>query len=282
MPAIFTRPFTSTVVKILNKESVVAKDTRKTALITGASSGIGEAFARLLATEGFNVVLVARREERLVALGKELEDAHGIKAMPLIADLSDPAAPLDIFNTTKEWNLDIDMLVNNAGYGVSGKFSESQYSSNSDMIQVMITGLTDLARLFVEPMLARGRGGILNVSSIGALLNVPSFTVYAATKAYVTAFTSMLVTELDGTGVRATVLMPGNTKSEWAAVAGVPNAKGVKYMGMSAKKVAEIGYEAYMKGKPSVIAGCHNRVFVSLMRALPSCVSNRVLKFATS
>ncbi len=251
----------------------------KVALVTGASSGIGVAFAHLLASKGYDLVLTARREDRLVVLAEALADRHGIVAKALVADLVDPGAPQVIYEKIKAWGMEIDLLVNNAGFGVYGKFSEIDDGQNFSMIQVMIEGLTELSRLFVRPMLDRGQGGILNVASIGADIPAPGLVVYAGVKAYVVHFTNSLNMELEGTGVTATVLLPGATRTEWLDVAGVKETKAIRRVSMSADAVALEGFRAHEKGKVKVIAGCMNKFQVCLIKKLPRCCVEKIMKY---
>ncbi len=182
---------------------------KKTALITGASSGIGVEFAKLLADKGYDLVLTARREERLAALCSDLERAKNINARYIVSDLADPDSPQEIFEYTQKLGINIDLLINNAGFGTLQSFKDIDDGQNYAMIQVLISSLTELTRLFLRPMLDRDTGGIINVASIGAEVSAPGFTVYAASKAYVVHFTTSLSMELMGTGVKASVLLPG-------------------------------------------------------------------------
>jgi hypothetical protein len=252
---------------------------RKVALITGASSGIGKAMAWLLAGKGYDLILVARRMKRLESLAGELESSHGIAAWPLEADLSKNGASQDIFQFVQHKGLQVDLLVNNAGFGVNGKFSEIESELNSGMIQVMIISLTELTRLFLPSMIARENGGILNVASIGGVIPCPGLAVYTGVKAYVVRFTDSLNMELKGTGVTATVLLPGPTRTELFDKAGIEETSAIKRISMSPEAVARQGYMAFEKGKPMVIAGCINRFQVALMGVLPRCLVVKIVEY---
>lgn len=252
-------------------------ETRNTALITGASSGIGVAFARQLAALGHDLILTARRKDRLEKLANELETEHGITVRVLPADLADPAAPQMIFEQTMAWNMRVDTLINNAGFGVYDKFTNIDDGQNFSMIQVMVSSLTELTRLFVNPMLKRGDGAILNVASIGAELPAPGLSVYAGTKSYVVHFTESLNMELDGTGVTASVLLPGATRTEWFDVANFKAGPMLESFTMDADAVASEGLRALRKGTPKRIAGLMNRVQVGMMRFMPRPVLNRLM-----
>ncbi|MBM3275674.1 MAG: SDR family NAD(P)-dependent oxidoreductase, partial [Candidatus Sericytochromatia bacterium] len=179
-----------------------------TALVTGASSGIGEVFARRLAQRNWDVVLVARRLDRLEAIAAALTESYGIKATPLQADLVDPQAPEALKEKLGEAEIRVDYLVNNAGLGMGGAFISQPYQKIETTLQLNIAALTKLTYLFLPAMLERKRGFICNVASTGAFQPVPHFAVYAATKAYVLHFTEALAEELAGTGVTASCLCP--------------------------------------------------------------------------
>jgi short-subunit dehydrogenase len=180
---------------------------KQTALITGASSGIGLDLARLFAADGHDVVLIARSEDKLREVAQELTAKHGVVAHVIAADLAKADAPQSIFDRAPA----IDILVNNVGFGTSGKFAETDLRAELDMIQVNIAALTHLTKLFLPPMLQRGHGRFLNVASTAAFQPGPLMAVYYATKAYVLSFSEAIAEELSGTGVSVTVLCPGPT-----------------------------------------------------------------------
>ena len=251
---------------------------KKTALITGASSGIGTSFAKLLAQKGYDLILTARRESRLNSLATELTQTYGVTAKPLVADLADPASAQRIYNQTQAWDMDVDLLINNAGFGVYETFHESNEANNTAMIQVMITSLTELTRLFVKPMVSRNQGGILNVASIGAEIPGLGLAVYAAAKSYVVHFTDILSMELDGTNVTATALLPGATRTEWMEVAGIESTEALEKFTMDSMPVAKEGYNALQNGKVKHIAGRMNRIQMCIMKKLPRCCVKKILK----
>ena len=198
---------------------------RETALITGASFGIGLELAHLFARDGAELVLVARSRERLEALAGELRRAYGTSAHTLCEDLSDPAAPPRILDSVRERGFVIDVLVNNAGIGARGQFAALDLERQLAMLQVNLCALTHLSRLFLPPMLARRRGAILNVGSIAGFLPGPGMAVYYATKAYVLSFTEALAEEVRGSGVSVTLLAPGPTATGFARTADMENSK---------------------------------------------------------
>lgn len=224
------------------------------ALITGASSGIGKELATIHASRGGDVILVARSQDKLDALAAELSEAYGIEAITIAADLTDPDAPRAIFEQVSARGRDIDVLINNAGFGGRGKFHERAWTDDLAMIQLNVVALTALARLFLPGMVARNRGRILNVSSTAALLPGPLQAVYYATKAYVTSFSNAVAEELHDTEVTVTALMPGATETEFARVSGMDKTS-LFAKTASARDVAQAGYDAMLAGKLDVIAG---------------------------
>ena len=188
-------------------------DHAKTALITGASSGLGEAYARLHASLGGNLILVARREERLLALKAELEQAHHVTVYVLAKDLAEPDAPASLFAEVERLGLPVDYLINNAGLGGQGSLAERSLEDDANLLAVDIAALTALTKLFLPRFITRGSGRILNVSSIASLVPGPWQATYFAAKAYVTSLTLALSEELRGTGVTATVVLPGGMRT---------------------------------------------------------------------
>ncbi|KZN29811.1 hypothetical protein N474_16535 [Pseudoalteromonas luteoviolacea CPMOR-2] len=219
-----------------------------TALITGASGGIGLELAHLHAQQGGDVVLVARSEDKLKTLASEIEVKYNVSATVISEDLSDPLSAQRIFDKTEALNLQIDVLINNAGFGGHGIFYERERTLDQQMIQVNITTLTDLTHLFVKGMVARKSGRILNVSSTVSFLPGPLQAVYYATKAFVTSYTQAIAEELSGTGVTATALCPGAVDTGFVA-AGNLDGVDVWKNARSARSVAECGYKAMQQGK---------------------------------
>jgi len=238
-----------------------------TALITGASAGLGVEFAKLCAAAGYDVVLVARSASRLEELAASLSASHKIQARPLAADLADPAAPGAIF--AQMAGTPVDILINNAGFGVRGPFAETDWAKEAALLQVNVGALVHLTKLILPSMVKRGNGRILNVASTAAYVPGPFMAMYYASKAFVLSFSEALANELQGTGVSVTALCPGPTRTEFADVAGVANSKLFSGPTMGAEEVARIGYDAMMAGKSSVIAGARNRWTIGGARLLP-------------
>jgi len=230
---------------------------RGTALVTGASAGLGTEFAKLCAADGYDVVLVARRAPRLTDLATSLTKTYRIEARPLAADLADPDAPLRI--SAELGDAPIEILINNAGFGIRGPFAETNWERDAALLQVNVTALAQLTKLILPGMIARRSGRILNVASTAAFVPGPFMALYYASKAFVLSFSEALANELQSTGVSATVLCPGATRTEFAAAAGVADSELFHGPVMGAEEVARIGYRAMMAGKSSAIAGARNR-----------------------
>ena len=240
-----------------------------TALITGASSGIGYELAKLFARDGSNLVLVARSGDKLAQLAAELERAYKIRAIVIAADLALPGGPDQVFTATQKAGIDIDVLVNNAGFGQFGFYAETNLQEELQQLQLNIVSLTHLTKLCLRPMVERRRGKILNVASTAAFQPGPLMAVYYATKAYVLSFSSALSNELKGKGVSVTCLCPGPTTTEFHKRAAMDLSNIMKAPFMDAKTVAEIGYRAMFKGKPTVIAGKMNWLVAQSTRFAP-------------
>jgi uncharacterized protein len=243
---------------------------RRTALVTGASGGIGRAFAGLLAADGYDLVLVARREDKLRELSDELAARHGTRSLVVAMDLSSAGAPETIAERVSAEGLAIDVLVNNAGFGGLGPFAGRPLGTHLAMIQVNIAGLTALTRLFLPGMLARHRGRILNVSSVAAFQPGPFMAVYYATKAYVQSFSEAVAAEVEGSGVTVTALAPGPVRTGFQDVAGIGSLPPIPgRLVPDAASVARIGYRAMMRGRRSVVPGLANRIGAQAYRVLP-------------
>lgn len=227
---------------------------KNVALITGASSGIGMELAKIHAEKGGDLILVARRKEKLEGLKKELEENHGVKIMVIVKDLTEESAPMDIYAEVKKAKIEVDYLVNNAGFGGQGYFYEREWNSDRSMMQLNMVALADLCRLFLPDFVERGSGRILNVSSTASLMAGPLQAVYFATKAFVTSFSNALAGELEGTGVTVTALMPGATETGFSTMAGLDKTD-LFAKTATARSVAEDGYNAMMDGKLDVISG---------------------------
>lgn len=227
---------------------------RKTALITGASSGIGEELARIHAERQGDLIIVARSEDKLKQLKDELEKTHSISVHVFTKDLTEPTAPQELYEWVKKKGLTVDYLINNAGYGGLGKFAEGDLTNYLSMITLNISALTAITHLFVQDFIKTGSGKILNVSSTAGLVPGPLQAVYFATKAYVTSFSNAIAEELRDTGITVTNLMPGATDTKFSEVSGM-NQTSMFDNAASARKVAEDGYKAMMTGKLDVISG---------------------------
>lgn len=227
---------------------------RRVALITGASAGIGEALARVHAERGGDLVLVARRKDKLAALAKELQDSHAASVTVIAKDLSERDAAREIYDTVNAEGIEVEFLINNAGFGGRGKFHERRWEDDLAMINVNIVALTALTRFFLADFVARDHGRILNVSSTASLLPGPLQAVYYASKAYVTYFSNALSEELSETGVTVTTLMPGATDTEFAQVSGMDQTS-LFDKTVSARDVALAGYNGMLDGKLDVITG---------------------------
>jgi short-subunit dehydrogenase len=248
----------------------------KWVLITGASQGIGYEFAKLFAREGYDTVLVARDKTRLEQVAGELRAQFGKNARVLAKDLGDAAAAQEIFDELQREQLFISVLVNNAGFGFQGSFAELDLQGHRYLLHVNVTALMELTHLFLGPMLARHEGRVLNVASTAAFQPGPFMSLYYASKAFVYSFSCALSEELKGTGVTATVLCPGLTKSQFHARASLKRPKH-SLLTMEADKVAKIGYRALMRGKPVVVAGWFNKAAVTVAKALPSMITGKVI-----
>lgn len=237
------------------------------ALITGASSGIGAAFARRLASQGYNLVLVARREKRLRTLSEEMQGQFNVEAQVFPADLSHPLDLERLEKRTAEI-ANLEMLINNAGFGAPGKFMEMQVEKNIEMIQVHVIATVRLCRAALPAMIARGRGWIINVSSIAAFMASPRNATYCATKAYLNLFSQGLQDELTDTGVRVQALCPGLTHTEFHERPGSESYKTKipEVLWMKAEDVVEKSLESLNRDQVICIPGFKNRLFVAVMR----------------
>lgn len=241
-----------------------------TALITGASSGIGYELARCFARDGHDVVLVARREERLRELSDELQRAYDITAHVLPADLTRTESPREIWEHLTSQNIDIEFLVNNAGLGEYGIFTETKWERELQSLQVNVVALTHLTKLFLPPMLQRRRGRVLNVASTAAFQPGPLMAVYFATKAYVLSFSEAINYENRGSGVTVTALCPGPTHSGFQEAASMHNA-GLFHRPHipDSARVAQFGYQAMRRGRAVAIEGWLNKALAASARIAP-------------
>ena len=253
-----------------------------TALVTGASSGIGESSAQQLAARGADLILTARRRDRLDALADRLREAHGVHVEVIDMDLGEPDAAEQLFQKTEGAGRRVDVLVNNAGFGIHESFTDIAWERTQSQLQLNILSLTQLTHRFVRAMLARDRGWVLNVASIGAYMPVPSYAAYAASKAYVRNFSEALAHELRRTSVRVTCLCPGATATEFMAVAGHDVPAGLRFALMSPDRCARIGLRALFAGRRNVVAGWSNGIAMWFMRFLPRWAIVRIAALAMS
>ena len=244
----------------------------KWALITGASAGIGATFARELAAQGANIIMTARRSEKLKALGDEIEKQYNVKTKQIVADLADPSAPEQIFAAITEDGLKVDILVNNAGYGLPGTFIENDWPTHYAFIQLMVTSYAHLAHLSLPNMKEKNWGQIINVASLAGL--VPSsagHTLYGASKSFLISMSQSLAAENAKFGVKVSALCPGFTYSEFHDVNGMRDlvSELPKYMFMDAKPVVTGAMDAVEKGQAVYIPGAWNKFIAGTMRLLP-------------
>lgn len=252
-----------------------------TALITGASSGIGESLARQLAAHGAHLILVARTEDRLHALAAELGARYRVQVHVLPADLNLPGAAAQLHAAVQARGLNVDILVNNAGLGGYGEFSRQPSDEIDRMIAVNIGALTGLTRAFLPDMLARGRGRVLNVASTAAFQPGPLMAVYYATKAYVLSFSEAIAEEVAGSGVSVTALCPGPVRTGFQAVSRLGESDllsgPARLAILSADEVARLGVRGLLVGQRVVVAGRLNRMQTLLPRLLPRAVVTRLI-----
>ena len=243
---------------------------KKHALITGASSGIGLEMARIFAGEGFDLVLTARREERLMNLKQELEKDHSIRVHLFVADLSKPDAPNSLFQFCENQDLQINVLINNAGIGDYGFFSEADWAKTATMIDLNVKSLTHLTHLFLPGMIERGNGKIMNVASTAAFQPGPLMSVYYATKHYVLAFSEALANEVAEHDITVTALCPGPTQSEFQETANMEKSKLMDRFPMpSSAEVAQYGFSALQNGKRIAIYGTVNQLMTYIIKFFP-------------
>jgi hypothetical protein len=240
-----------------------------TVLITGASTGIGREFAYLCAQDGYDLVLNARFQPPLAVLAADIQQKTGRKVHVFARDLSAPDAPLTLYNDVVCTGIKVDVLINNAAFGAVGLFWELKETEQMEMVQVNVSALTHLCRLFLPDFVERGSGGILNVASTAAFQPGPLMSVYFATKAYVVSFSHALHNEARDYGVKVTCLCPGATKTEFGKRAGI-DPKIAEGVAMDARTVAKIGWDGLKAGKPLVIAGKLNALMAFLTRFSPT------------
>ena len=241
---------------------------RETALITGASSGIGLDLAKLMAPD-FDLIITARAQTELVKIARELEASHGNHVHVIPGNLTLQEAPREIFAEIERRGLPVDVLINNAGFGLYGPFAESDSKTSLAMVEVNIAALTALTRLALPGMIQRKRGRIMNVASTAGFQPGPLMAVYYATKAYVIMFSEAIANELKGRGVSVTCLCPGATATKFAGRANMEESRLFKLGAMKSKDVARAGYKGMMAGKGLVIPGVLNKTIAISVRFSP-------------
>jgi uncharacterized protein len=250
-----------------------------TALITGASNGIGLELAKVHASKGDNLVLVARNKSKLDELKATLESQFKVKVYTIGKDLAAPNAAQDVYDETKRQNIQIDYLINNAGFGDFGMFIETDWNKELQMINLNITTLTQFTKLYLQDMVKRKSGKIMNVASTAAFQSGPTMAVYYATKAYVLSFSEAIDNEVSGQGVTVTTLCPGATESGFQAAAAMEESALVKGKKLpTSKEVAEYGYKAMMKGKTVAIHGFLNYILANSVRFMPRAMVVKVTR----
>ena len=261
----------------------MAEGSGRTALVTGASSGIGKAFAELLAQQGYAVVLTARRGDRLDALAAELKQKYNVATHTIVADLSQPNASAQIATELTARNITVDLLVNNAGYGVPGSYVNVPWLDHERFMQVMVTAVLDLTYRLLPGMLERGWGRIINIASVAGMVPAPAgHTLYGASKSFVIRFSEALQAENGPKGVNTTAVCPGFTWSEFHDVTGTRDRmnKMPGFLWLKAEDVAREGYDAVMKGRSVVVNGAIYRLLVWLNGAMPRGIANWVSSLA--
>jgi len=248
----------------------------KWAVVTGASSGIGRALAVELAAGGAHLVLTARRRERLEELAGEFAAKYGVRSEICVTDLAERFGPEEVFAFTKGKGIDVELLVNNAGFGAYGEFARMDLARMLEMVQVNVAAVVHLTHLYLQPMIERKRGYILIVASTAAFQGVPYLTAYGATKGFDLLFAEALAEETRACGVRVCALCPGTTASEFQEVAGQP--KRVQRKKETAEKVARTGLRALESGKHYVVSGASNYLGMQAQRLLPRGVVTRVVE----
>jgi short-subunit dehydrogenase len=252
---------------------------RRTCLITGASAGIGEAFAEVFAREGFDLVITARRGERLDAVASRLRAEYRIEVLTLVEDLADRGAPARLCAAIAAQGITIDALVNNAGYGVPGMYTASPWERHASFLQVLVVAVAELTHRLLPGMLERGYGRIVNVASVAGLVPAPAgHTLYGASKAFVIKFSEALSHEVAARGVNVTALCPGFTYSEFHDVTGTraQMSQLPRWMWLDALSVARHGFDAVMAGRPVYITGRLYRLIATLVRVMPQSLVEAV------
>ncbi|MFC5367655.1 SDR family NAD(P)-dependent oxidoreductase [Salinirubrum litoreum] len=252
----------------------------RTALVTGASGGIGRELATLFARDGHDLVVVARSEEELIELGNRLQNDYGVTVTVVVKDLADPDSPAEIQSALDDRGVDVDILVNNAGFATYGRFLDTDLDTERDELQVNVLAVTELTKRFLPGMVERGEGRVLNVASTAAFQPGPLMAVYYASKAYVLSFSEALTAELDETGVTVTALCPGPTDTGFQSRADMGASKLVQGELQDPAEVARAGYRGMQEGEAVVVPGLRNKLLTVAVRLLPRSVVRSMVKRA--
>lgn len=253
---------------------------KKIVLVTGASSGIGMAFAELFARKEYDVVLVARRKETLEKFSERLLSRYGTRSIVIAKDLNDSNAPTELFNELEKRGVEIDVLINNAGTQVYGPFQETNLEKELKLLQTNIVSLTVLTKLAIQQWIKKDKKGkILNLGSTGSFMPVPLNAIYCASKAYALSFSEGIAKDLEGTGITVTALCPGATRTEFAEKAGIADIRLFSFGVMSPEAVARVGYDALVRGKRVAVPGLLNKILVVSAPFIPRAILLRVGKF---
>jgi len=255
------------------KENKMAQLSGKTALVTGASSGLGVDFAKCLAEKGTNLVLVARRTDRLETVKADIVNQYGVEVTNISSDLSLPDSPQKLYDQLKAQNKPIDILINNAGLGLYGSFLEIEWAKERQMLEIDILALVHMTKLFVPDMIARGYGYVLQVASIGAFQPSPLYASYSAAKSFVLNFSLAANYEIRKTPVRICTISPGVTKTEFLEVSGQKPTRYQRAMMMDSPTVTRMGIEGMLRGKTNIVPGFLNAVFAWTPRLMPRRMS---------
>jgi short-subunit dehydrogenase len=255
------------------------KTKQKTTLVTGSAHGIGYKLAYIFGRNNYNLVLVDKDAENLAIISEEFRQKFGVDVKILVKDLSVSTSPDEIFTELQKAGIKIDVLVNNAGIGTYGVFSETDLTQELKLLQINIVSLTHLTKLFLKDMINQGYGKILNVASVAAFQPGPLMAVYFASKAYVLSFSEAIANELEGTGVTVTTLCPGPTASEFQKAAAMEESK-ISHVNrmMTTETVAKIGYDSLMANKTIVIPGLRNKILAKSINFAPRKIVTKVVR----
>lgn len=245
----------------------------KYVLITGSTSGMGYEWGKKFASEGYNLILVSRDQTKLELQKKDLEN-YKISTIIIQQDLSTTEAAKEVYKKVSELGLRVEILINNAGFNVSGKFIDNDYVNEESMIKLHIMTLTELTKLFLPEMIKDKSGKILNVGSTGSYIASPLDAIYSATKAYILSFSNALSYELKNTGVTVSTLCPGATKTEFAKKANIENTLLFKFFVMSSEDVINKSYKKFIKGKRVIVPGIYNRLLIISSKIVPVPILN--------